>query len=179
MFRGVIRYKNLHPDELGLLLWALRLEAGCRQSLGMARPFGFGRMCITIDSLLEYDVQKLYTSDGFCAGPDALPPDAVEKYIRRFDAYICSKLHIKKPTAREPSICSQEDIQDFFFMHRPMESGEDTSYVELPDYRRLSSALPSVRQIRERAKKSDTGAENTTADPNDWEAILRKRFSGL
>lgn len=43
VFSGVIRYRNLRPDELGLLLWALRLENGCFQSVGMGKPYGYGR----------------------------------------------------------------------------------------------------------------------------------------
>lgn len=54
-FSGVIRYRNLHPDELGLLLWCLCLEDGCCQTLGMARSYGCGRMAVRIDELLEYD----------------------------------------------------------------------------------------------------------------------------
>lgn len=40
-FSGTIRYKNLTEAELGLLLWCLRLEKGCYQSVGMAKPYGF------------------------------------------------------------------------------------------------------------------------------------------
>ena len=40
-FQGVIRYKNLNEDELGLLLWALRLEDCCYQSVGMGKPYGY------------------------------------------------------------------------------------------------------------------------------------------
>jgi len=54
-FSGVIRFKNLRPEELGLLLWALRLEEGCCQTVGMGKPYGYGRMKLTIDELREYD----------------------------------------------------------------------------------------------------------------------------
>ena len=179
IFRGIIRYKNLHPDELGLLLWALRLEDGCRQSLGMAKPYGFGRMRLEIEKLLEYDIQKLYTVGGLCAGPEQAPDGAVERYIHQFDTFICEQLRVKKPSAIKPSITSQGDIQDFFFMHKPLQADEDTSYVELPAYKKLDLPLPSVRNIREAAERAASQSENTAPDPDDWEAMLKKRFATL
>lgn len=161
VFHGVIRYKNLHPDELGLLLWTLRLEDGCRQSLGMAKPFGYGRMRLEIEKLLEYDVRKLYGADGLCASPVRAPADAaardsaIDGYIRQFDAFICEKLHIEKPTAQKPSITSQENIRDFFFLRRPIQADEDTSYVPLAEYKNLRRPLPTVREIR---KRQEAGA---------------------
>ena len=178
VFHGIIRYKNLYPDELGLLLWALRLEEDCRQSLGMAKPYGYGRMRLDIEKLLEYDIQKLYAPDGLCACPTQASDGTVEEYIRQFDAFICERLHIKKPSAQKPSITSQEDIQDFFFMHKPFQVDEDTSYMELSGYRDLTRPLPTVQQLRENAEGASSQPEEAPR-PDDWEAMLKKRFSTL
>lgn len=51
VFEGTIRYHNLKPEELGALLCALTWhgEANCYHNIGLAKPFGFGRIKITID----------------------------------------------------------------------------------------------------------------------------------
>lgn len=61
-FTGSIRYRNLHPDELGLLLWCLQLDAGCRHTLGMGKSAGYGQIALKIDELLEFDPDLLYSS---------------------------------------------------------------------------------------------------------------------
>lgn len=73
-FRGVIRFQNLHEDELGLLLWCLRLDQGCYQSLGMGKPLGLGRMELHIDRLVETDPTELYSPENLC-GPAGAGPD--------------------------------------------------------------------------------------------------------
>lgn len=51
-FAGKIRYHNLHPIELGALVWALTWGADeeLRHSLGMGKPFGWGRVNILLNS---------------------------------------------------------------------------------------------------------------------------------
>lgn len=70
-FTGTIRYRNLHEDELGLLLWCLRLEEGCLHTMGMAKATGYGQMELKIDAIVEYDPARLYgslTSGGISRG---------------------------------------------------------------------------------------------------------------
>ncbi len=46
-FRGRIRFHNLHPVELGALLWAVHLghkEGPTRHAIGRAKAFGYGRL---------------------------------------------------------------------------------------------------------------------------------------
>ena len=171
VFRGVIRYKNLHEDELGLLLWALRLEEGCYQSIGMGKPYGFGRMKLTIDSLREYDMKALYKPDGLCNGPIAVNDEQVDQYIQKYDAWVSEQLRVKKPK-KAPSIRSLDAIQDFFFMHRPLRCGLDTSYMDLSEYKNLTAVLPDVKTVREKAEKSDNLAAQAPEDP--YEALRRK-----
>ena len=56
IFEGCIRYHNLHPIELGALLWALTwgAKAELRHALGMGKPYGWGQVSIEpkIDDLL-------------------------------------------------------------------------------------------------------------------------------
>ena len=41
-FSGVVRFRNLTDDELGLLLWSIQLDDGCFQNIGRASRTGTG-----------------------------------------------------------------------------------------------------------------------------------------
>lgn len=162
-FCGVVRYRNLRPHELGLLLWALRLEDGCYQSVGMGKPYGFGRMSLTIDSLLEYGPDELYCT------PDAAPrpvygkeaAQAAERYIRCYDAFAAQRLGIPGGEPQKaPSIRQRGEIKDFFFLCRKVLSGRDrfapreARYMrlgrkEVDEYQNLEEPLPSVEAFRD------------------------------
>ena len=53
-FTGKIRFHNLHKIELSALLWALQWGGAkdCFHSVGMGKPFGWGRSQISVDKLL-------------------------------------------------------------------------------------------------------------------------------
>lgn len=61
-FRGKIRYHNLHPIELGALIWALTWggNKGLRHSLGMGRPYGWGQVQISVNGQAD-KAQKPFT----------------------------------------------------------------------------------------------------------------------
>ena len=62
VFQGTIRYHNLRPIELGALLWAIQLKNSkyyCH-SIGMAKPYGFGKIKIDIAGELSEDDRKSY-----------------------------------------------------------------------------------------------------------------------
>ncbi|MCF0248500.1 MAG: TIGR03986 family CRISPR-associated RAMP protein, partial [Synergistes sp.] len=51
VFTGKIHFHNVKPEELGAIVWALTWgdRNGLRHSLGMAKPYGFGGITVTID----------------------------------------------------------------------------------------------------------------------------------
>lgn len=76
-FKGRIYFNNLYADELGLLLWSLRLEDNCYQTIGMAKPFGFGRVKVGDIKLHVEDLNKKYSE--FCF--DYEKTEDIDKYI--------------------------------------------------------------------------------------------------
>ena len=142
-FSGVIRYRNLHPDELGLLLWCLRLDEGCFQSVGMGKPYGYGRVKVSIDSLQEWQPGKLYAS--LTAGPAVLgnTEDRVEELICAYDRYACLQ------TGEETTLRDRDAIQDFLYMKKTVRRDTDqVSYMGLNEHRNLEVPLPAVKEIR-------------------------------
>lgn len=173
-FQGIVRYKNLTEEELGLLLWSLRLDEGCSQTLGMGKPYGYGRMKLTIDELRELDYTKLYGSlDG---NPWRNSTDRIDEYIQAYDEFAADKLHVKKPKKR-PSITSLKEIQDFFYMKKKT---RDDRYMELKEYQNLRSPLRSVADLRKDDEElGSSAADSVTQSPDDPYAALRNRFKKL
>ena len=52
--------KNLTEEELGLLLWAIRLEKNSQMNIGKAKAYGYGRVSVVIKSAKKIDLQKSY-----------------------------------------------------------------------------------------------------------------------
>lgn len=164
-FRGVIRFQNLHEDELGLLLWCLRLDSGCFQSIGMGKPCGFGRMKLHIDALLEYDPARLYSTDGLCGDFAEDRTGAVDGYIDAYDAYAAKELYIKKPK-KKPSVRSLNEIKDFFYMCSSLKTEEVAGYMALEEYKNVRAPLPDTASFREKEEGQSAGGKSGPETPD-------------
>ena len=155
-FSGVIHYQNLHPDELGLLLWALRLEKGCFQQLGMGKPYGYGRMRLTIDALEECDLSRLYTPGGLCGGPDRSGADAVQKYIDCYREYAQKLLERTGADREKLELLQKDSIQDFLYQRsHVMKNAANVSYMDLRGYKNKRTSLPTVSDLRPAQKNTE------------------------
>lgn len=143
-FSGSIRYRNLHADELGLLLWCLRLDDGCCHTMGMAKPHGCGRVKLQIDALLEYDPRQLYSSITAGAAARGVTEERVEELIRAYEAYACRQIGVQAEPGRPATLRSLSQIQDFLYMKRTVRE----SLNAVPP---AGSAMPTVAELR-RAK---------------------------
>lgn len=137
-FSGTIRYKNLTEAELGLLLWCLRLEKGCYQSVGMAKPYGYGRMRLTIDAIKEFEAPALYDSGSFLVSDTKSDAAGAEEYIKKYCDYAEQHLADLAPI-KENSL-----LRDFFFMKTSIRTSNEMCYMSLKEYR-FKAALPSVQ----------------------------------
>ena len=146
VFRGVIRYKNLHEDELGLLLWALSLnsEKDTYHSLGMGKSYGMGRVKIRIENLKELDVSEFYCLQGLKKGLKK-NSEKVDAYIKSYKKYARKELKEKE----KHNIEEFEEIKDFFFMHQisPLQEKE-MAYMTLKEYTNNRGILKTVKDIR-------------------------------
>lgn len=163
--RSTIRYRNLHPDELGLLLgcldlglWRIHPEKECFQSLGSGKPFGFGRVSIRVCSLREYDIGSLYQSFSVQRQPDASRErleELMEAYILRASELLNQadpenrtnqKLRADQNRKR---LWRESRIHDFFFMKQKVwEDSKPVSYMGLHDFEKVNTPLTTVEKIR-------------------------------
>lgn len=149
VFHGVIRYKNLRPHELGLLLWALRLEDKCYQSVGTGKNFGYGRMTLKVERLWEYDMNALYQD--LAAGPAEFETGVVETYIKRYQDFARNALGESCPIRELP------EIKDFFYLCSKIQPDSVAEYMHIGDkekkqeneYQNLKLPLLTVADFRE------------------------------
>lgn len=153
VFRGTIRYRNLTEDELGLLLWAIRLDEGCFQTLGMGKPYGYGRMQVTITALRELAPEELYTPTGLCGSLRECDGSATEQYIRAYCTYASHRL--SRSDGEQRPIREMGEIQDFMFLKSEIRTGTDVAYMDLRSgaYGNIDVCLPTVAELRGDAMK--------------------------
>ena len=160
-FHGVIRFKNLHEDELGLLLWCLRLEEGCFQSIGMGKPYGFGRMKLHIDRLLETDLDRLYRPEGLCGQAGVDRTSEIDRFIQSYETYALKLLYSEKtkPKNRKP-IRELDPIRDFFYLRSSLRQEDEVRYMGLKEYQNTDhTPLRTVQEFRE-AEEAEKKAAN-------------------
>ena len=119
IFTGKVRFHNLTAAEYGLLLWSLCLKEKSNMQIGHAKPYGYGRIKLTVTGIRELDCRKAYTGDLFEIDPmREIPADSMKKYIEeKVDEY-------KKTAANQlralgvtpPEIEKQDSIREFFAM---------------------------------------------------------------
>jgi len=139
-FCGSIRFRNLHPDELGALLWALKLENGCFHSMGRGRAEGFGRMKAEIGRMVCYDMKTHYQS---LLPAQTDETERVEEYIEAYQTFAAARLSDGKRPEERP------EIRDFFYMRKTICSGSRVQYMERKECGDVKIPLPTVRDIRE------------------------------
>lgn len=90
-FRGRIRFHNLHPVELGALLWSLTFGKPGEHywhAIGRAKAYGHGSLSVMVDFVGEPIARNL------SAEHDAIErqPTALEPYLTLFESYMARKL---------------------------------------------------------------------------------------
>ena len=84
-FSGKVRFKNLKKEELGLLLWAIRLEAGSHQNIGKAKAMGYGNISLSDIKLKCFNLEKANSLDHLELDP--LVGSDVKEVDERIDEY--------------------------------------------------------------------------------------------
>ena len=178
-FRGVIRYENLTREELGLLVWSLRLKRDSaqtdeyRQSIGMGKPYGYGRIKVTLDAVLTFDLEAMYRPAGLFAAPKELDPGTVDACVAAYDKSAASAFPGKK--GKKNSLLHFPEIRDFLRMKRLVAEGSEFSYMDLKEYQNVRTSLPSAQELCETLEASRKPPEQAAPD---WEA-LRNKFKPL
>ena len=89
-----VYFENLTDEELGALLWALELPAGCAHKLGMGKPLGLGSARVKVTSLRLTDrlerYRTLFSNDQWSDG--AHENADISTFKRYFEKYILDQI---------------------------------------------------------------------------------------
>lgn len=146
-FRGVVRFKNLTEDELGLVLWAMRLEKDCYQSIGKGKPYGYGCMKLEIEGIKEYNPDELYGAGSLFGKNLKIDKENVDRYIDIYKNYASEKL--AKGEKKSRRIDKLSNIMDFMFMHSIIDDKSvNSSYMTLGEYGNKRIVLKTAHDFR-------------------------------
>ena len=82
--------KNLKEEELGLLLWALKVDEKAYETIGLGKPYGFGTVCFNEINIFKEDTKKKYSS---MINDCNIKLDK-DKLIKKYKDYILEKYKI-------------------------------------------------------------------------------------
>ena len=83
-FKFTLEFENLQPEELGALLFALKLEDGLHHRLGYAKPLGFGSVQISVDDAMWFDWAERLKSLEPTAGENTLDHQKYDAWIGQY-----------------------------------------------------------------------------------------------
>lgn len=144
-FTGVVRFKNLHEDELGLLLWSLVLNENDHQhrcqTIGKGKPYGFGRVHVQATQLNIWDMNRMYSAAGFSGC--TREPKTCGQFIEDYKSYIQEKTAVP--------IEDRAEWKAFFYMKERIWKNDErakVSYIPLNGDRDMKKVLPTVVRIQ-------------------------------
>ena len=144
VFEGRVVYHNLRPVELGALIWSLSLRSPNHycHSLGMAKPYGFGKVKVEIEGISIEEQNKL--RDTFTDYVKTQLQEAGEEHCDRFEGI--PQIHALMEMAKYKDC---ESYQSFDYM-TPKECGKCKANPP-------SVLLPySVKPIQKPAQNQET-----------------------
>lgn len=173
-FHGVVRFKNLSDAELGLLVWSLCLDEGCYQNVGMGKPYGYGRMSVRVERMVEFAPDDLY-GGALCPAPSQKTDTSLQKAVRD-----CIGAYEREATAvlggaKKRPLREMPAIRDFLYMKSAVQEGEAFGYMDLREYKNTRAPLPSVGEVR-RAQSEQAPSRQQPATVEEKEELLLQKF---
>lgn len=139
-FQGKIYFNNLDEEELGLLIWALKLEDNCYQNIGLAKPYGFGRVKVKDIKLNIEDLNKKYNSFSFCYYKEDNKENNIDKYVNTYKNNFSNKYLNGKRIEKE------KPIKDLIHIKSQIVEPEDANnygYMKLEEFKE-KKVLPEL-----------------------------------
>jgi CRISPR/Cas system CSM-associated protein Csm3 (group 7 of RAMP superfamily) len=147
MFQGKIRFRNLTKEELGLLLWSVRLENESQMNIGKGKAYGYGRIQAKLKEVRSIDTKRAYDTESvlsFCPYITLDADELINGYKDSMTGFLKGKrmdelLHIKEFFSMKNKKPDPEKI-------RYMKLGNKKEHQE-SEYQSREKPLPTIRQI--------------------------------
>ena len=140
-FQGKVRFQNMTKDELGLLLWSIKLKSGARMNVGKAKAYGYGNISLNVLSAESINMQKAYGVQTLDLNPfeNIDMEETIQYYKKTISKFLAGK-----------DVENLPHIQDFFKMKdgKKLPKREKIKYMTLTDYKKRRP-LPSIDKTLE------------------------------
>lgn len=164
-FKGKIHFTNLTDEELGLLLWALKVDKNAHENIGMGKPFGFGHIVIKGINLNLEDYENKYLSmsvNCFKAGDK-------EKFIEAYKKSLGDKINlkpIKDFILIKTNIIEEKDKNKFRYMEiefidNNKKNNEFTKFEPLPNISEQIEILSGKKIIEKKETTTTNNKKNS------------------
>lgn len=140
-FKGKIYFTNLDEEELGLLAWALKLNDNCYQNIGLAKPYGFGRVKVEDIELKIENLDLKYNSFSF----EYHENEDINKYI---DIY---KKNFSARYLNDKDLEEQEPIKELLTIKSKVIDKSEANnyrYMDLEEFK-IKRVLPEIQKYEE------------------------------
>lgn len=117
-FKGRVHFENLNEDELGLLIWSLKLDPACYQNIGLAKANGFGRVEIDNFNLMIEDLDEKYSGFTF----DYMKEEDENKFVNIY------KEEFSKNYLNRKDIEDEKSIKEMMKIKSTLVKSEDANY---------------------------------------------------
>lgn len=138
-FKGKIYFENLTNDELGLLLLSLKYNDKTKESIGMGKPYGLGRININKIDLYIEDINNKFNSLDNCYKKVT----NIEKYKTQYKNFINKNLY---DMGYDKAFDDIEEIQDYVSSKTVIMKGKDAHYMNYNKFKEWT-VLPEAYQM--------------------------------
>ena len=165
-FRGKIHFSNLTDEELGLLLWALKVEENAHENIGMGKPFGFGHIVIKGINLKLEDYENKYLSMSVNCFKDGNKEKFIEAYKKSLGDKINSK-PIKDFILIKTNVIEEKDKNKFRYMEIEFidnnnKNNEFTKFEPLPNISEQIEILSGKKIIEKKETTTTNNKKNNS-----------------
>ena len=162
-FSFTLEFENFQPEELGALLFALKLEDGLHHRLGYAKPLGFGSVQIALDKLSWLDwatrLKTLEPKDGEINLDPNKFENLIDQYQKKMETFYGENYKLVLEDMRallsdlvdlpihypRPSKAPDPDGKNFeWFVGNKREGGNAGPHLTLPHAQEDNEGLPLV-----------------------------------
>lgn len=140
IFQGTVYYKNLKEDELGLLLWAMTIGKKAYLNIGKGKPFGYGKVKLSIQKVEKIDNEKAYDLTSLSTKPfvQLNVNDEIEIYKTKLKEYFGRSLR------------NDDGINALIKMKTNQPQMQITTYMDVTE--KKTRPLPKVTEITKKVR---------------------------
>ena len=138
-FKGTVYFNNLMEEELGLLLWAMKIDDKAYQNIGKGKAYGYGRIKLSIDKVEKVNNRDAYNLQSLNLSPFTLLD--VDDEIAVYQNEIRKKYH--KNIENDPG------VKAFIQMKTMIPDVSQTTYMNLKEFKYAKSKLKPLPTVKE------------------------------